>query len=107
MDIASLLGNLSEEDMGKLRKTAEAFFGGGEEARPAQEKNALSALPGFSPEMLTQAAKLSAALSRQDPRSDFILALKPLLSVPRQKKCDEAAMMVRLFGLLGAGKEGL
>ena len=107
MDIASLLNNLSEEDMGKLKQTAEAFFGGGGEEKKTPSVPALpGVLPGLSPEMLAQAAKLSSALSRKDPRCDFILALKPLLGPARQKKADEAAMMIRLFGVLGAGREG-
>ena len=56
--------------------------------------------------LLGQAAKISSALSKSDPRSDFMLALKPLLSPGRQKKADEAAMMIKLFGVLGAMREG-
>ncbi len=49
---------------------------------------------------------MPAALSKKDPRSDFLLALKPLLSPARQKKAEEAAMMVRLFAVLGTWKGG-
>jgi hypothetical protein len=107
MDIASLIENLSEDDMKKLRETASAFFGGGLPAPAAPAAPEQNALPGqFSPQLLQQAAKISSALSQKDPRSDFILALKPLLRPTRQKKADEAAMMVRLFAVLGAMKEG-
>ncbi len=109
MDIGSLLSNLSEEDMRRLRETAASFFGGGSGEREAGGKKDETGLlpPLFSPQLLGQAAKISAALTEKDPRSDFLLALKPLLSPPRQKKADEAAMMVRLFAVLGSIKEGL
>ena len=106
MDIASLIENLSEDDMKKLRETASAFFGGGLPAAPAPAPETNALLGQFSPQLLQQAAKISSALSQKDPRSDFILALKPLLRPARQKKADEAAMMVRLFAVLGAMKEG-
>ena len=104
MDLSELIGSLSEQDMQKLQETASAFFGAQKEA-PPKEETALS-LPGFTPELLGQAAKISSALSKSDPRSDFMLALKPLLSPGRQKKADEAAMMIKLFGVLGAMREG-
>jgi hypothetical protein len=109
MDLSSILENLTEDDMKKLRETAASFFGAADGAEktssPAKTDNALS-FPGISPQLLGQAAQLSAALNKKDPRSDFLLALKPLLSPARQKKADEAAMMVRLFAVLGTIKEG-
>ena len=103
MDLSSLIGSLSEDDMLKLQQTAAAFFGG-EPAAPERKETGLS-LPGLTPELLGQAARISAAFSQSDPRSDFMLALKPLLSPARQKKADEAAMMMKLFGVLGAMRE--
>ncbi len=106
MDLSSLLSSLSEEDMQKLQQTAASFFGGQGSAAPASPQQTAPALPALSPELLGQAAKISAALSQKDPRSDFMLALKPLLSPKRQKKAEEAAMMVRLFAVLAGLKEG-
>ncbi len=104
MDLSSMLESLSAEDIQKLQETAAAFFGG---ASPAPEKKETGlSLPGITPELLQQAAKLSAAFSQSDPRSDFMLALKPLLTPARQKKADEAAVMIRLFGVLGSMREG-
>lgn len=100
MDLSSIIENLSEADMEQLRQTAAAFFGTGETGSPPKKQETALSLPGLTPEFLGQAAKISAALSKQDPRSDFILALKPLLSAGRQKKAEEAAMMVRLFGVM-------
>ena len=104
MDLSSMLESLSAEDMQKLQETAAAFFGG---AAPVPDKKETGlSLPGITPELLQQAAKLSAAFSQSDPRSDFMLALKPLLTPARQKKADEAAVMIRLFGVLGSMREG-
>lgn len=109
MDLSSVIENLSDADMEKLRQTAASLFGAGgapsvPSKTPGPEAGAL-ALPGLTPQMLSRVASISTALSQKDPRSDFILALKPLLSVGRQKKADEAAMMIRLLGVLGAMKE--
>lgn len=106
MDISSILNNLSEDDMKKLQQTAAAFFGS-EDNKPEPEKSSTAlSIPGLSPQMLGSVAKISSALSSHDPKSDFLYALKPLLSSGRQKKADEAAMMIKLIGVLGAFKEG-
>ena len=105
MDISSILNDLSEDDIKKLQETAAAFFGGNEKRNDAQASTSLG-MPGFSPQMLGSVAKISSALSGHDPRSDFLYALKPLLSPERQKKADEAAMMMKLIGVLKTLKEG-
>jgi len=106
MDISSILNNLSEEDIKKLQETAASFFGT-QSSKPEPEKNSTAlSLPGISPQMLGSVAKISSALSAGNPKSDFLYALKPLLSPGRQKKADEAAMMIKLMGVLGSFKEG-
>jgi len=83
MDISSILNNLSEEDIKKLQETAASFFGT-QSSKPEPEKNSTAlSLPGISPQMLGSVAKISAALS-----------------------ADEAAMMIKLMGVLGSFKEG-
>lgn len=109
MDLSSILQNLTEDDIKKLQETAASFFGsadGADKASPSPKTENAISLPGISPQLLGQAAQLSAALNKKDPRSDFLLALKPLLSPARQKRADEAAMMVRLLAVLGTMKEG-
>ena len=103
MDLSSLIENLNADDIQKLQETAAAFFGGAK-PEPKTQNTGLS-LPGLTPELLGQAAKISAAFSQSDPRSDFMLALKPLLTPARQKKADEAAVMIRLFGVFAAMRE--
>ena len=82
---------------------AAGIFGGA--AQEPKKQNTGLSLPGLTPELLGQAAKISAAFSQSDPRSDFMLALKPLLTPARQKKADEAAVMIRLFGVFTAMRE--
>ncbi|MCH5198946.1 MAG: hypothetical protein J1E34_08580 [Oscillospiraceae bacterium] len=106
MDISSILNNLSEDDMEKLRQTAASFFGSEDNKPEAEKNNTALSLPGISPQMLGSVAKISSALSANNPKSDFLYALKPLLSQDRQKKADEAAMMIKLLGVLGMFKGG-
>ena len=106
MDLSSLIENLNADDIQKLQETAAAFFSGAKPEQKTQNtQNTGLSLPGLTPELLGQAAKISAAFSQSDPRSDFMLALKPLLTPARQKKADEAAVMIRLFGVFTAMRE--
>ena len=45
-------------------------------------------------------------MNARDPRCDFMLSLKPLLSEKRRKKADDAVMLLRVFRLLSE-TEGL
>ena len=45
-------------------------------------------------------------MNARDPRCDFMLSLKPLLSGKRRKKADDAVMLLRVFRLLSE-TEGL
>ena len=51
-------------------------------------------------------AKFSSVMKARDPRCDFLLSLKPLLTEGRRKKADEAVMLLRVFRLLSE-TEGL
>lgn len=106
MDIDTLLGSLTDEDIEKLKATAAQFMGGlpdsGLGKSPEEKSGDISA--GFSPDMLSAVAKISGAMSRNDPRSDFIMALKPLLSPERGKKADDAVMMLKFIKIMEAVK---
>lgn len=101
MDIASLLDSLSEEDMKKLKDTAAQFFGSSEPASESGE-SMFSPFSSLNPKMLTSVAKFSSMMNERDPRSDFIMALKPLLSEDRRKKADEAAMVLKFLKIISA-----
>ena len=102
MDIASLLDSLSDEDVRKLKETAAQFFGNKEEEPKRQEPESRPAFPMISTDMLTSVAKFSSMMNQHDPRSDFLMALKPLLSEPRRKKADDAAMLLKFLKIISA-----
>lgn len=103
MDIGSLLDSLGEDDMKKLKETAAKFFGE-KDGSPAAGSPSVPSSPAIDPKMITSVAKFSALLNERDPRSDFIMALKPLLSEPRRKKADDAAMMLKFLKIIAAAE---
>lgn len=108
MDFGELLSSLGEDDVKKLKETASQLFGAPQDDRSGQSAGE----PGggtqvnLDPALLKSVAKVSSLMNAHDPRSDFLLALKPLLSEPRRRKADEAVMLLRVFRLL-SGTEGL
>ena len=102
MDISSLLSSLSQDDIEKLKTTAQQFFGTKEEKKqPEQQVKKFEGTDAmFDPKILTGVAKLSGMLNESDEKSNFILALKPLLSENRRKKADEAIMMLKLMRVI-------
>ena len=106
MELGDLLSSLGEDDVKKLKEMAAQFFGGGEGEQPAAKKQEPSGMPEFDPGLIRSVAKLSSVMNARDPRCDFMLSLKPLLSEPRRKKADDAVMLLRVFRLLSE-TEGL
>ena len=106
MDISSLLSNLSKDDIEKLKTTAQQFFGAKEEEKQHETPQTTPEfnLP-FDPKMLTGVAKFSQMMNERDEKSDFILALKPLLSDKRQKKADDAVMMLKFMRMISSLQE--
>lgn len=111
MDISSLLSGLSPEDMEKLKETAQQFFGSKDEpvkkeqpAKKEQMKAVSPELP-FDPKLISSVARLSGMMNQTDEKSNFILALKPLLSEKRQKKADDAVMLLRFMNIVNSLQE--
>lgn len=104
MDISSLLSNLSDEDIQKLKATAQQFFGESTSSQPKQESVSET---GFMPDMkmLTGVAKLSGMMNENDERCVFIQSLKPLLSEGRQKKADEAVKLLKFMRIMNKLQE--
>ncbi len=112
MDISSLLGGLSEEDILKLKGAASQIFGDSvnqEETKKQQPDfskiSGLSGFNGIDANMLGSVAKFSSMLSEPDDRCNFILALKPLLSENRRNKADDAVMMLKVMKIISAMQE--
>lgn len=129
-DLSGILNSLSGEDMENIKKMAQGLFGsntqGGEQSgetnsasdskaryehRNGENKNSdfknfnfnNMNFPDFS--VIEKLAPVISAFSEHDERSDFIMALKPLLSEQRRKKADEAAKLIKLISVLPVLKE--
>ena len=96
MELGDLLSSLGEDDVG-----------GGEGEKPESPKQPAAGFTGdFDPGLIKSVARLSSVMNARDPRCDFMLSLKPLLSEKRRKKADDAVMLLRVFRLLSE-TEGL
>lgn len=127
-DLSGILNSLSGEDMENLKKMAEGLFGGnqgqsggqnsasnaeqfykppqnGQNANPNYRNLNLNNMnfPDFS--VIEKLAPVIGAFAEHDERSDFIMALKPLLSEERRKKADEAIKLIKLISVLPVLKE--
>ena len=111
MDISSILSSLSNEDIERLKATAQQFFGTQEKQEPEKpvrnNGNGAGSLPelSFDPELLTGVARLSRMMNENDEKSAFITSLKPLLSEQRRKKADDAVMMLKFFRIISLLQE--
>lgn len=111
MDISSLLSNLSQDDIEKLKETAQQFFGGKEETPKKEQlqkkEHSVQSIPEFpfDPKLISSVARFSGMMNENDEKSNFILALKPLLSEKRQKKADDAVMMLKFMKIINAFQE--
>lgn len=90
MDISELLSSIGDEDMQKLRQTAQNLLG-----QSGQGANA-----AIDPKLLGSIGKVAGMLNKPDRRCDFLLALKPLLGPDRQRRVDEAVQMLRMITVL-------
>lgn len=117
MDINEILGSLSNEDAAKLREAAAGLL---KNINSPSGQNTDKTISGERPSAVSPAENTPAAvrslnltaladvgklINSDDDRIRFIEALKPLLSVQRQKKADEAEKMLRLMTALPALKE--
>ena len=121
MDLSSLLSNLSESDLARLRETAASVFGASSApsaaaptspppfASPSAASSSaqppaptlpspLSAVAGT--QLFSAAADLAQMFSARDPRSDLLYALKPFLGEARRQRADQAAMMLKLLAIV-------
>ena len=114
MDISSLLSSLSQEDIERLKSTAQQFFGSPDTQQENKKtikaenegktEGLLPELP-FDPKLLTGVARFSQMMNENDEKSAFIMSLKPLLSEHRRKKADDAVMMLKFFRIINLLQE--
>lgn len=104
MDLSSVLSSFSQEDIEKLKSMAQQFFGSKEKEEEKPKKDTDASFP-FDAKMITSVAKFSKMMNESDERCDFIAALKPLLNEKRQKKADDAVMMLKFLKVMNALQE--
>ena len=70
------------------------------ETPPPPPQAATGGVPGFDPSLLLKMQQLMGAPGQDDPRLNFLLALKPNLSEPRRIRVDEAIRILRLLRIV-------
>lgn len=105
MDISSILSSLSEDDIERLKVTAQQFFGSSEEPKKNEAPPQSGFEMPFDPKLISGVAKISGMMNENDEKSNFILALKPLLSEGRRKKADDAVMMLKFMKIINMMQE--
>lgn len=103
--ISELLSSVSPEELERLKGVAQSLMaqnGTPQEKhdappKPPQESGIGSLFGADTAKML---ATVAGQLNREDDRTKFISALKPLLSEERRKKADEAMRFLRLMDTL-------
>lgn len=105
MDISSVLSSLSQEDIEKFKGMAQQFFGTKDNEQVEIKKEPNERTFPFDEKTITSVAKFSKIMNESDKRCDFIAALKPLLSEKRQRKADDAVMMLKFMKIINALQE--
>lgn len=116
-NIGSILNSLSDDDMRSLKGMAETFLGGTNETSSETQTNSQNSSQqneggtdfdfNLDFESIAKITSIMSKLSskKKDPRSDLLMALRPLLSSPRQEKVDQAAKIIQLLEILPLLKE--
>lgn len=89
MDLNEIISSLSQDDINKLKEVAATILPS-DSAPSNNEVNNIAA----------QVGKLGSVIGADDEKTALIRALKPMLSVERQKKADEAIKLMGLIRLL-------
>lgn len=106
-----LTGKINEllsdpESMEKIKNLAGMFAASGDGNPPSnaagEHDDKGGGIDGFpiDPEMLLKLKTAMDLMRKDDPRVDFLVALKPNLSSDRRKKVDEAIHILRLLSLM-------
>ncbi len=107
--INEIIGNLSDDDIGRLKNLANDLFGNTSKTEPpAKGQKADVSGDMFDPALLNRVMGIVSSLNGSpdsDERARFLASLKPLLSDKRQQRTDEAMKMMHLFEILPALKD--
>ena len=108
-DLSGLLQSLQGQDLSALLETAGALLGDPQpdapqpdapQPKPPQQNAAAFSMP--DPALLRKLTQLFSLLSSRehDPRTDLLLALRPLVRPEKQQRIDTAARMLQLLQIL-------
>lgn len=67
---------------------------------PPPQPAAGAGTPAFDPALLLKMQQAMGALRQDDPRMNFLMALKPNLSEHRRQRVDEAIRILRLLSMV-------
>ncbi|MFI3141958.1 MAG: hypothetical protein R3Y27_06595 [Clostridia bacterium] len=117
-NIGSILSSLSDDDIDSLKSMAGSFFANANEQSSNETSNQQAPPPPKNEESsdfdfnldFESIAKITSIMSKlsskkKDPRSDLLLALRPLLSEEKQGKVDQATKIIQLLEILPLLKE--
>ena len=110
MELSDIISSLKQEDIEKLRETANRFFSEQPDTvNASSEKPKSDASSSFDvdPKMIETIMRFSSMLSENDDKTQFLLSLRPLLSERRRQNVDAAIRIQRLLRVFRIiGKEG-
>lgn len=95
-----LLASLSSEDLAKLKGAAEGLLGSREENMQTEKQTPSGPLSGDGGDIAEAVLRVAEQMNREDDRTRFLAALRPLLSEERRKKADEAVKFLKLMELI-------
>lgn len=102
-NIGDIISSLSAQDIERLKETAKTIFPDNEKSEPVED-NPISSM---DPSVIQKVTAIMSKMNTKNSRTEFINALKPLLSTGRQKKADEAVKILKLMELLPLINGGL
>lgn len=103
MELSEIIKNLNADDIAKLRETAKNVFGGETpEAEKVKSEPVISESIFADPKMIEKIMKFSSLMTENDEKTEFLLALKPLLNEKRRQKADTAIQLQRLLRIFRA-----
>lgn len=110
MDLNDLLSSLSDEDMQQLQQTAAQLLGNMQSPQTDNADTQNEAFAGnnplFDPKLLGGLSKYFGQLNQKDRNSDFLYALRPLLSESKRPKVDEAVNILRVCKMINMLRDG-
>lgn len=95
MDISEILSSLTDDDIKQLKSAANSILGNASKQETKNDNQNI-----FPADLMGNIGKISNAFSQDDEKTEFIKALKPLLSEDRQQRADEVIKILRIIQII-------